>query len=83
METRRDEMAIILKTHELGEPKYFAGVLEVPMGLAVALSPNIFGAVGIDSKEDAEEILRDLPDYNFEISSAEFGMSSNLSGLDD
>lgn len=73
-------MQIILKTFKLGDPKYFAGVSEVPMGFAVVLSPVIFGAVTIDSDEDAKSIIEDFPEYEFEVSMAEFGCSENLMG---
>lgn len=72
-------MANILKTHKLGEPKYFAGLIEVPMGYAVALAPNIFGAAQVDA-EDIDQIKGDFPEYDFQSSEATFGMSEGLGG---
>ena len=71
-------MNTILKTHKLGEPKYVVGFYEVPMGVAVALSSSIFGAHTVDSDEELSAILADFPEYEFEVSQAEFGMSDNL-----
>ena len=72
-------MKTIMKTFKLGEPKYFAGIVEVPMGFAVILSPNIFGAMPMESPAEAMELAAAHPEYEFEMSQAEFSHSFDLS----
>lgn len=71
-------MSIVLRTDELGSPKYFAGFTESPFGLNVILSPTPFGAMEIESREDAKNIIAGELDYRFKISELTTGSSNNL-----
>lgn len=74
METRT-----ILKTNKIGDVKYLAGFVELPMGVGLVLSNTIFGAESF-CDESIAEIRNDFPEYDFIVSTAEFGMSDNLKG---
>jgi hypothetical protein len=68
----------VLRTEAIGDPKYFAGTVELPMGFGVTLTKIIFGAFIFDDEGDAKQAVKDMPDYSFTVSPCEFGMSDSL-----